>query len=216
VTRPPARNFREKVPALEVRKHRETRRLLVQHAIGLVEEVGLAGFSAREVARRAGVSHAAPFRHFPSGAALLTEAAVSGFQDLRGRLVAVARYPVATKHDLVIRLGVEYVAFAQQRPAMFELMFRSDLMSCASEPANEHRLSVLVLFVDGASKDDAPSAIAREACLLAGVHGLADLASQGLLSPLTREQLQSTLECHVLARLPGLEPTRAEPLAGSL
>lgn len=150
-------------------RQRETRELLVEHAIGLVEEVGLAGFAAREVARRAGVSHAAPFRHFQSRTALLADAAVNGFRDLRVRLVAAAGPPATAKHDLVIRLGMEYVAFAQERPAMFELMFRNDLLNGAAELVHEHCLSVFALMVDGATGDDPRSAVALKISLLAGV-----------------------------------------------
>jgi AcrR family transcriptional regulator len=177
----------------------ETRALLVEHAVGLVEEVGLARFTAREVARRAGVSHAAPFRHFPSRSALLADAAASGFRDLRVRMVAAAGLS-ATNHDLVVRLGMEYVAFALERSAIFELMFTNNLMNDADDLVLEHRLSVFNLMIDGATGGDARIATPLETSLLAGVHGLAVLASQGLVGPLTHEHLQLALERHVLAQ----------------
>lgn len=178
----------------------ETRALLIAHAVRLVEEVGLAQFTAREVARRVGVSPAAPFRHFPSRSALLSDAAASGFRDLRDRMLAEVRRST-TEQQRVVRLGMEYVAFAQERPAIFDLMFRNDLASSAGEPVFEQRLSVLNLMINGATGGDDLSVTPTGASLVAGVHGLAVLASQGFMEPLPPERLQAVVERHVAAHV---------------
>jgi AcrR family transcriptional regulator len=179
---------------------RETRGRLVEHAVGLVEEVGLARFTAREVARRVGVSHAAPFRHFPSRTALLADAAAEGFLDLQARLVTAVDRPAVTERELVIRLGMEYVAFAQARPALFELMFRSDVLNDAGGLVQEHCRSVFALMTGRATGPDVRIATPLDTTLLAVLHGLAVLASQGLLGPVTREHVRLALERHWLAR----------------
>ena len=186
-------------PRRSATEQRDTRALLVEHAVALVEEVGLAGFTAREVARRVGVSHAAPFRHFPSRSALLADAAASGFRALRLRMVAAGRS--APERDLVVRLGMEYIAFAQERSAIFELMFRHGLTNDEGDLVLDERLAVFNLIIDAATGDGVRVASAEKITLLAGVHGLAVLASQGLVGPLTREHLQLALERHVRAQL---------------
>lgn len=173
--------------------------MLVEHACRLVDEVGLARFTAREVARRVGVSHAAPFRHFPSRSALLADVAANGFRDLQARMLVATGGPDA-QHDLVVRRGMEYVAFAQEHRAIFELMFRDDLVDGAEDLVLDHRVAAFNLLMEGATGSEAGVATPLQTGLLAGVHGLAVLASQGLLGPLTPEHLQLTLERHVLPR----------------
>ncbi len=95
-------------------------------ALELIDEVGPTAFSLREVARRAGVSHAAPAHHFGDKAGLLTSIATEGFELLADEMSAV----VATNPDPVERLvaqGLAYVRMAHARPAHFAVMWRSDL-----------------------------------------------------------------------------------------
>lgn len=96
---------------------------------------------------------------------------------------------------------MEYVAFAQERPAIFDLMFRNDLASSAGEPVFEQRLSVLNLMINGATGGDDLSVTPTGASLVAGVHGLAVLASQGFMEPLPPERLQAVVERHVAAHV---------------
>ncbi len=184
-------------PRRPITGQRETRALLVEHASRLVEEVGLARFTAREVARRVGVSPAAPFRHFPSRSALLADVAASGFRALQDRMVAATGGP-ATQGEQVIRRGLEYVAFAEKQPAIFELMFRDDLVVGAEDLVLDHRAAAFNLLIGGATRKGAGGATDLQIGLLAGVHGLAILASRGLLGPLTPEDLRLTLERWVL------------------
>lgn len=83
------------------------------------------GFSLRAVARRAGVSPTAPYRHFADKDALDAAVAVEGFADLRADLdAALAALPASsTAEDAIAGLGVAYVGFALRRPAVFRLMF---------------------------------------------------------------------------------------------
>lgn len=177
----------------EMPKHEPTRELLVAHATQLLEEVGLAGFTAREVARRVGVSPAAPFRHFPGRDALLAEVAASGHRALRQLLVAVVPQLEATRNDLVVSRAMEYVAFARERPGIFELMFRSDMV-------HGDCLAAFVLLLDGAVEEPLHEATPQEISVLAGIHGLAVLASQGVLGPVSREHLRRILERNLADR----------------
>ena len=81
-------------------------------------------FSIRAVAREAGVSPTAPYRHFPDRDALESALAAQGLRDLRADLTRDRELPTTT--DELADLGVAYVGFALRRPALFRLMFGNE------------------------------------------------------------------------------------------
>jgi AcrR family transcriptional regulator len=96
-------------------------------AAEVIEERGLGGFSLREVARRAGVSHTAPAHHFGDAHGLLTSLAEEGLRQLHDVTEAAA----ASTSDPVERLtaiGVAYVELARSHPAHCQVMFRTDVV----------------------------------------------------------------------------------------
>jgi len=102
--------------------HGDLRRALMSAAVASIEEAGPAALSLRDLARRAGVSHAAPAHHFGDKAGLLTALAAEGYELLAADLVASR----ATNGSF-LELGVTYVRFAVSHRAHFEVMFRPDL-----------------------------------------------------------------------------------------
>lgn len=100
---------------------------LVEAATRLVEERGLASFSLREVARVVGVSHAAPYRHFPNRQALLEAVAIQGFHDLSDALDAVIRQHPDDPRQQMIAAGATYVLEAINHPNRAQLMLGSVL-----------------------------------------------------------------------------------------
>jgi AcrR family transcriptional regulator len=107
--------------------HGDLPNALRKAAAEVIEERGLAAFSLREVARRAGVSHTAPAHHFGDVRGLLTSLAEEGLRTLRETTEAAA----ATTDDPVERLsaiGVAYVELARSHPAHCQVMFRTDLV----------------------------------------------------------------------------------------
>src|SRR5262245_39666864 len=108
--------------------HGNLRQALTQAALELVREQGAAALSLREVARRAGVSHAAPAHHFGDKAGLLTALATEGFI----RFTEAQRAGAARGGDDPMRrfgwLGWAYVMFAAEHAAYFEVMFRPELL----------------------------------------------------------------------------------------
>ncbi|WP_433370612.1 TetR/AcrR family transcriptional regulator [Actinoplanes sp. CA-142083] len=102
--------------------HGDLRRALLQAADEAITEHGVAALSMRDLARRAGVSHAAPTHHFGDKAGLLTAFATEGFEQL-AKALATSRLA----SNSFLELGVTYVRFAVTRRAMFEVMFRPDL-----------------------------------------------------------------------------------------
>jgi AcrR family transcriptional regulator len=106
--------------------HGDLRNALLDAARALLEEGPLADLSLRAVARRAGVSHAAPYRHFPNHESLLVELALEGFAELRGEVVAAAAAQGA-ESDRIAKIGAAYMRFVAKRPALARLMFGPQL-----------------------------------------------------------------------------------------
>lgn len=107
--------------------HGDLRRALLDAGLGLVAERGVDGLTLREVARRAGVSHAAPHHHFADKPALVAALAERGFQELEAALRAAADVDADAPLDRLRRLGVGYVRYAVEHPATFRLLFRPEL-----------------------------------------------------------------------------------------
>jgi AcrR family transcriptional regulator len=99
--------------------HGDLRRTIVAAAVDAIEESGLDGWSLRELARRAGVSHAAPAHHFGDKTGVLTAIAADGFGLLADALEAAEPDFLAA--------GTAYVEFAVSHPAHFAVMFQPSL-----------------------------------------------------------------------------------------
>ncbi|TAK45718.1 MAG: TetR/AcrR family transcriptional regulator [Betaproteobacteria bacterium] len=97
--------------------HGDLRPALLRAAGQLLEKQGLAALSLRETARRAGVSHNAPYRHFPDRGSLLAALATAGFAALGTAMQEAAA------HGGLRAMGEAYVRFALERPQRFRLMF---------------------------------------------------------------------------------------------
>lgn len=103
--------------------HGELRQALVDAARALVNEQGEAGFSLSEACRKAGVSTAAPYRHFADKHEILAEVASQGFIDMTARSRAeTERHPVGSA-ERIISLGRVYFSFAVTEPSLFRMMF---------------------------------------------------------------------------------------------
>lgn len=106
--------------------HGDLRNALLAATDELLTEAGLEGFTLREVARRAGVSHGAPAHHFGDVRGLLSAYAAEGFAQLSAAMAE--RRAAAPPHalDQLIAAGIAYVDYALAHRARFQLMFRSD------------------------------------------------------------------------------------------
>ena len=102
--------------------HGDLHRVLIDAALELIAERGPNAVSLRDLARAAGVSHAAPAHHFGDKAGLFTAIATQGQLLLADQLAA----DLADGRDLR-RLGASYVRFAADHPSHFEVMYRPDL-----------------------------------------------------------------------------------------
>ncbi|SJZ50169.1 transcriptional regulator, TetR family [Enhydrobacter aerosaccus] len=103
--------------------HGELREALVSAGRRLLEERGIRGFTLRECARRASVSHAAPAHHFASLDDLLAEIATRGYQELTAAMESEAQRVADNAAARLVAHGVGYMAFAAANPVLFQLMF---------------------------------------------------------------------------------------------
>jgi AcrR family transcriptional regulator len=113
--------------------HGSAREALINAGRDLLEITGGAQLSLRAVAEAAGLSRQAPYNHFQSKEALLAAMATEGFNELSAAMDAGTK---RTRTDLarLTALGVAYITFAQKNPALFRLMFQSELVDLDRYP----------------------------------------------------------------------------------
>ncbi|WP_432072374.1 TetR/AcrR family transcriptional regulator [Streptomyces wuyuanensis] len=171
---------------------------LVDVGVDLVTKEGLQALSLREIARRAGVSHGAPRRYFPTHLALLSAIARRGFQDLAARAteaVAAAGSEDDPRGQLAL-FGRLYLDFARTERGMYELMFRHDLLESDELGLRETSLPLYRTLVDlvgraraetGANGGDGPGSdpVVVAGALWANLHGIAQLWGWGSLQVAT-------------------------------
>jgi AcrR family transcriptional regulator len=150
---------------------------------------GIEGFSLRGVAKRAGVSHAAPAHHFDDANGLLNAIAARGFERFVARQQDFRRHAAPTARAQMTASGQGYIAFALENPALFRLMFGSDrtdfgcapLKSAAEAAFDDLARHVAAVTGRASSAPDDPAALADVASAWAMAHGLADLLVAGRL-----------------------------------
>ncbi len=105
--------------------HGNLREALVEAALRLITEKGPAGFTIAEAARLAGVSPAAPYRHFRDAEALLAEVALRGFERFSAALTAAGNANRADSVRAFEAMGAAYLTFARREPAYYAAMFEA-------------------------------------------------------------------------------------------
>lgn len=105
--------------------HGNLKSALVDAVLSLIDEKGPGGFSVAEAARRAGVSPAAPYRHFKDRDELIVETARRGYEVFAGRLEAAWDEGRPTALSAFERVGRAYLGFVRAEPAYFAAMFEA-------------------------------------------------------------------------------------------
>ncbi|MGH7627453.1 MAG: TetR/AcrR family transcriptional regulator [Gemmatimonadaceae bacterium] len=162
--------------------HGDLRHALIDTALSMVTEEGAWNFTLREVARRAGVSHMAPYNHFEDKSALLAEVGALGFQSLRQTLEAAARGQPRSARQALAGIAAAYVRFGVEHPAHYRLMFGAELAEKARYPAlhaaSDATFAVLTDVLErGQASGQVRRGAVREQALAAWslVHGLTTL-----------------------------------------
>jgi AcrR family transcriptional regulator len=170
------------------------REALLQAALQTIAEVGPAAFTLREVARRAKVSHNAPYRHFPSKDALLAAVAAQGFRELTQAMLDAGKKQVKAL-DKLKNSGLAYVEFATRRPEHFTVMFDAPVTGAKDseyKQASEEAFNTLVTYVRNCQQEgELPDGATLERALYAWslVHGIAKLAVAGRFPFRTRVEM---------------------------
>ncbi|WP_444948355.1 TetR/AcrR family transcriptional regulator [Micromonospora ureilytica] len=178
---------------------------LVAAGVDLVLREGQSAVSLREIARRAGVSHGAPRRYFPTHVDLLSAIAREGFADLTARVEQTMRDVDADPRTRLTALARTYLDFAAAHRGMYELMFRHDLLDSGRLRLRETSLPLFAILADLMARarrpTDAPAAVLAGA-LWANLHGIAQLWAWGSLPLATGATdddtlLRAALEAHL-------------------
>jgi AcrR family transcriptional regulator len=162
--------------------HGNLREALVDAALTLIAEKGPAGFTIAEAARLAGVSPAAPYRHFRDADALLAEVALRGFERLAGVLAAAWNNGLPEPMRAFEALGRSYLAFARGEPAHYAAMFETRIAFDAHPgllAASDRAFTILREAADrltaGLPKDRRPPSLMMALHVWALSHGIASL-----------------------------------------
>lgn len=161
--------------------HGDLPRALLDAAEAILTEVGVEGFTLRECARRAGVSHGAPAHHFGDVRGLLTQFTAESFERLAAAMHRQRQAAAPEARAQLIAVGLAYVDYALANRARFQLMFRSDRLDLAdarlhaAAAASYGHLVETMTRVD--ESGDGPSALLPEKIAFAWaiVHGFATL-----------------------------------------
>jgi len=166
--------------------HGDLKEALLKAAAQELETLGIEGFSLRKVAKRAGVSHAAPAHHFGDANGVLTALAAKGFTDF----IKAMQDAEAETEDKVTGAGEGYIAFALANPALFRLIFSSSRpdfedadLAQASFAAFSHLCEIVQRRV-GYDPFQDEGAMQDALAVWSMAHGVADLLVSGQFKPL--------------------------------
>lgn len=182
------------------------RERIVQASVELIREQGLSALSMREVARRAGVSHQAPYYYFADREAIIGAIAEQGFRAMREYVERSAPAPDAAPHEAILAAGRAYLEFAFERPAHFRVMFRPELVTHERHPKvlgeGIDACDTFFRIVKNAAAAGLPVAPGADAFFLlcwSVVHGLACLVLDGPLDAVMPQVERQTQLRDVLA-----------------
>ncbi len=159
---------------------------ILRASLELMNEGGLGALSMREVARRAGVSHQAPYHYFQDREAILAELAGEGFEQLYDYMVSA----IGLARDRASKnraMGEAYVRFALNNPEVFRLMFRCEMVDLSRYPDAKAKadrcfnVPVEVLGASGTSADKSNPDLTPVIATWSMAHGLATLLLEGKL-----------------------------------
>lgn len=177
--------------------HGDLRAALLHAALELLEDGNGADLSLRAVARRAGVSTAAPYRHYADREALISAVAAVGYEELARRLSAA--HPAPSSVDEIVDVAVAYVRFALDRPALFRTMFEG--VCDREDDARVAAVAAVSQYVRSAVErtfpDADPEALAT--ATWATVHGLAVLHLDGKLPNADAHEIDARVAAAVRA-----------------
>lgn len=180
---------------------------LIDEAFKVVEEKGVENLSLREVARRLGVSHQAPYKHFASRDHILAAVVARCFRSFSDALEARPR-SAAPFEDLA-HMGQAYLDFAKAHPLKYRLMFNTPLPASADHPEMlaeaEHAFALLRDRLDGLPLRDPEHPVADSArhdaiFVWSALHGIASLLQSDVTATIGLDEVEGRLAVERLMR----------------
>jgi AcrR family transcriptional regulator len=165
--------------------HGNLRQALLETAHEMLQGTDGWQFTLRELARRAGVSHTASYKHFPDKAGLLAELAMLGFDTLRTELLAARPGRETGQRETFLAMSEAYVRFGVENANLYRLMFSADARRAASAQLKSQADAALQVLVDVLEEGQrrgwlrAKSAQAQAAASWAQLHGITLLNIDG-------------------------------------
>jgi AcrR family transcriptional regulator len=195
-------------PATRPYHHGNLREALLERAVAVIDDRGVQDLSLRELARDAGVSHAAPRRHFADRQALLDALAVEGFDRLGADLRAAVDRAGDPFDARLTALARSYVRFATEHAALLELMFATKRRHDSERlhhAANRSLATLLDVIADAqAAGELVPGDRERVAVpIFASLQGLTAMVNGGMLDT---AQLDEAVTLAIEQLLHGLRP----------
>ncbi len=197
------------MPQKKIEKGHSVRDACILEAMRVVEDEGLENLSLRRVARRLGISHQAPYKHFPSRDHILAELVAKSFEEFAAYLNA--RPQTDNAHDDLRNMGKHYVEFALKHPTRYRMMFNTQLPPIAEHPnmmaKAKHAFELLTEGLARFPKDevdvDNRSAIESDALFIwASVHGMVSIFQSDSVSTLElSDETLNSIVPHILQRL---------------
>jgi AcrR family transcriptional regulator len=169
--------------------HGDLKRVVIETAQDMLREEKGWQFTLREVARRAGVSHAAPYKHFPEKSALLAELAMLGFDELREQISRAIERPLRSARAEFIAAAKAYINFGTTNPSLYRLMFSADVDKTAFPKLDEAGGAAFAELLGVIERGQSGGAFKKHpvqsqaAASWALVHGFTMLAIDGQLLP---------------------------------
>ncbi|HEV7455889.1 MAG TPA: TetR/AcrR family transcriptional regulator [Roseococcus sp.] len=188
---------------------RDLREACIAEALAVIERDGIEALSLREVARRLGVSHQAPYKHYPSRDHLLAEVVRRAFAAFAAHLDARPR--AEDPFDDLHAMGRAYLDYALRHPLQYRLMFGTPLPDDEAHPGmmehGRHAFGLLksaIAALDGARPEAARPRDPRQDALLVWslLHGLASIGQCSALQSLRLPRaVMASMHAHAMARL---------------
>jgi AcrR family transcriptional regulator len=167
---------------------------LIEAALDIIQEIGPQGLTIRKVAQRAGVSHAAPYRHFPDKDYLIVAVVKRGFELLDRAMEDARRAAGEDPLEQFAAAGEAYLDFALSYPAYYRVMFSGDLLNSRGDEALRHTSTAAFRRMIEDIESCQQLGILREGdpvlqaiSIVSTVHGFVSLANDNRLAHLSGE-----------------------------
>lgn len=196
--------------------HGELRQALIGAARLLIAERGGNDFSLSDACRRAGVSTAAPYRHFADKTEIITEVVAQGFTDMAQRFHQAAGAFAPGARARILALGEVYLGFALREPALFRMMFSQNPSLAEDDAANVQGRACFAFIMQEVINHCALSRVEGDARMIAVqlwtlVHGAASLTIDGDYAKVAPELDVGAMIAAAAERLLFQLPQRPDP-----